>query len=43
MQAWLESCEDWLVTQYKEILGLDLGGDEARFAMVVNRFPDGRM
>ena len=30
MQAWLESCEDWLVTRYKEILGLDLGGDEAR-------------
>ena len=30
MQAWLESCEDWLATRYKEILGLDLGGDEAR-------------
>lgn len=30
MQAWLESCEYWLVTRYKEILGLDLGGDEAR-------------
>lgn len=30
MQAWLESCEDWLVTRYKEILGLDLGGDEVR-------------
>lgn len=30
MQAWLESCEKWLITQYKEILGLDLGGDEVR-------------
>lgn len=30
MQAWLECCEDWLVTQYKEILGLDLGGSEVQ-------------
>jgi len=30
MQAWLESCEDWLTSQYKNILGLDLAGDEVR-------------
>ena len=30
MQAWLESCEDWLASQYKDILGLDLAGDAVR-------------
>ena len=30
MQAWLESCEDWLTTQYKDILGLDLGSEAVR-------------
>lgn len=30
MQAWLESCEDWLVSEYKNILGLDLAGDAVR-------------
>ncbi|GMQ87554.1 MAG: hypothetical protein BMS9Abin08_0758 [Gammaproteobacteria bacterium] len=30
MQAWLESCEVWLASQYKNILGLDLAGDVVR-------------
>ena len=30
MQAWLESCEDWLASQYKNILGLDLAEDAVR-------------
>ena len=30
MQAWLECCEDWLASQYKNILGLDLAGNAVR-------------
>jgi len=30
MQAWLECCEDWLTSQYKNVLGLDLGGGAVR-------------
>ena len=30
MNAWLVICEDWLSSQYKNILGLDIEGDVAR-------------
>lgn len=30
MKPWLEQCERWLVSQYKNVLGLDLAGDPVR-------------
>ena len=30
MLAWLESCEDWLVRMYKEVLDVDISDDPVR-------------